>query len=211
MRRALRMLAVFLLGGIVISLLIALAGAMFGDVTKTPPQTFRVYDGHIAWNVDAWRTRWAARYQSLRVAGFAWSEEQAAGAPDTTRYGDEQTAWASAAEDNQPEWLELEYRQAIGPTALLIHESFNPGALTKVTLFDSEGREHIAWQGKDPATTRPAIAISKLPITTDFATKRAKIYLDSPAVPGWRSMPSVSSMQQAPFTGRNACAPAAFT
>lgn len=191
MRRLLRKIAIFLLAGAVLSLVIALAAVVFGDVAATQPQTFRVYDGRVAWNVEIWRTRWAQRYRSLRTAGLAWSEEQAAGAPDTVRQGDEQTAWASAAQDNQVEWLELEYRQPIRPMAIHIYESYNPGAVTKVTLFGQDGREHVAWEGKDPATTRPTVAVAKLPLAADVATQRAKIYIDSPAVSGWNEIDAV--------------------
>ena len=64
--------------------------------------------------------------------GRAWGPEQALGAPDTPGSGDIQTAWASATQDGQDEWLELDFDQ----DALLL-EQINSGefAESKIGRF----------------------------------------------------------------------------
>src|SRR5580704_10247815 len=64
-----------------------------------------------------------------------WGPEQATGPPDTVGPGDIVTAWASLTPDGQDEWLLLEYAEPVVPAAVLVHETYNPGALCRVTVF----------------------------------------------------------------------------
>ena len=41
------------------------------------------------------------------------------------------------------------YENAVMPKTLAIHETYNPGAVDKVTVFDADGEEVIAWEGED--------------------------------------------------------------
>ena len=71
-------------------------------------------------------------------AGQSWSPAQAAGPPNTPGAGDIETAWASATPDGQDEWLELTYKKAIVPHRVVIHETYNPGAVNRITVFAAE-------------------------------------------------------------------------
>ncbi len=120
-----------------------------------------------------------------------WGPEQATGPPNTQQAGDVTTAWASATEDGQREWLSLQYARPVVPKAVLIYETYNPGALTKVSVFKPDGTEIQIWSGKDP--TRPAKqkGISAISVKVDFKVKRVKIYLDSVATAGWNEIDAV--------------------
>src|SRR5688572_12697187 len=65
----------------------------------------------------------------------SWGPEQALGEPDTPGAGDITTAWASATPDEQKEWLICEYEKPVHAIFLRVHETYNPGALTKVTAI----------------------------------------------------------------------------
>lgn len=120
-----------------------------------------------------------------------WGPEQATGEPDTTMAGDIVTAWASASQDGQEEWLMLEYQDFITPTAVLVYETYNPGAFYRVTAFKPDGEEVELWKGMDPTATDAGMGVSEIPVKAAFKTKRVKIYLDSPAVPGWNEIDAV--------------------
>ena len=83
-----------------------------------------------------------------------WGPEQATGPPDTPAAGDFTSAWASLTPDGQDEWLLLEYAEPILPAAVLVHETYNPGALMRVTAFKLDGEEVEVWKGKDPTAQR---------------------------------------------------------
>jgi len=126
-----------------------------------------------------------------QVIGVSWSPEQAIGPPNTTTAGDKPTAWATATQDAPGEWLELTYAKRIKPKIIEIHESYNPGAVVKVTAFDAAGKEHAIWQGADPTPVTAKSGISKLPVALKFKTDRIRIYLASEKVPGWNEIDAV--------------------
>jgi hypothetical protein len=121
----------------------------------------------------------------------AWGPEQATGEPDTNMAGDIQTAWASQSQDDQDEWLMLEYAEPVTPTAVLVHETYNPGALVKVTAFKLDGTEVELWKGQDPTGTDAEMGISEIPVKVDFKTNRIRIHIASKDVPGWNEIDAV--------------------
>lgn len=133
------------------------------------------------------------RGEQMRVQkqNASWGVEQLIGEPDTASYGDVRSAWAPATQDGQQEWIVVDYAAAITPKSIEIYETHNPGALTKVSIFDALGREVIVWEGKDP-TQPPALGgLSKIPVSTIWSTRQVKIYLDSPTVAGWNEIDTI--------------------
>jgi hypothetical protein len=120
-----------------------------------------------------------------------WGPEQAIGEPDTPEAGDQVTAWASLSPDGMEEWLICEYPQAVTLAFVRVHETYNPGALIKVTAFNEKDEEVVAWEGEDPTPRDQAKGVSVIPVKLDFRVKRVKIYLDSVAVPGWNEIDAV--------------------
>jgi hypothetical protein len=121
-----------------------------------------------------------------------WGPEQATGPPDTPAAGDFTSAWASLTPDGQDEWMLLEYAEPILPAAVLVHETYNPGALVRVTAFKLDGEEVEVWKGKDPTTHDAGKGVSEIAVNVEFKTNRVKIYLDSKAVPGWNEIDAVA-------------------
>jgi hypothetical protein len=121
----------------------------------------------------------------------AWGPEQATGEPDTETAGDIQTAWASQSQDDHDEWLMLEYAEPVIPTAVLVHETYNPGALIRVTAFRLDGQEVELWKGQDPTALDAEMGVSEVPVKVDFKTSRIKIYIASKDVPGWNEIDAV--------------------
>jgi hypothetical protein len=120
-----------------------------------------------------------------------WGPEQATGEPDTHQAGDRPTAWASLTPDAKEEWIVLEYAAAIEPIAVKIYETYNPGAVSKVSVFTAEDKELEVWSGKDPTTAGSGKGVSEIRVTMPVATKRVKIYLASRSVPGWNEIDAV--------------------
>lgn len=126
----------------------------------------------------------------------AWGPEQATGAPDTSTAGDMITAWASLLPDDQDEWLLLTYKKAAVPAEILIYETYNPGAVYRVTVF--RGRKEVeVWSGTDPVPADNPVSgkitkgVAKIPVDVSFSTKQVKVYLHSTMVPGWNEIDAV--------------------
>lgn len=125
------------------------------------------------------------------VAKRSWGPEQATGEPDTLQAGDRSTAWASKTADGQDEWLRLRYRRAVTPTAVHVYESYNPGALYRITARNSSGREIEIWSGEDPIPVGSGIGQAAIPVATSFKTDCITIYLRSSTVKSWNEIDAV--------------------
>ena len=126
-----------------------------------------------------------------RISHSRWGVEEVLGPPDTPGAGDIATAWASATQDGQREWLILEYRKRVSPSAVEIHETYNPGAVDKVSIWNAAGNEIVVWQGTDPTPRGTPRGVSTIPIRAGFKTSKVKIYINSPQVPGWNEIDAV--------------------
>lgn len=151
----------------------------------------------IAFDRGIWAVKVSSRWgftlvESSRDAQSRdWGAEQVLGGPDTAGAGDIVTAWASASQDNEIEWLALSYHDAVRPARVEVHETHNPGALFRVSVFRDDGSELTVWEGQDPTPIGAGRGVSKIPVDIDFDVSRIKIYLDSPAVKGWNEIDAV--------------------
>lgn len=118
-----------------------------------------------------------------------WSANQATGAPNVDKYGDDGKAWTAKTPDAGIEWLDLKYPRAVHAEEIRVRESCGSGAVIKVELFDEQGTAHTAWAGNDP-TTDLNYLIVKVPKTA-YKTDRVKITLATNVVPGWNEIDAV--------------------
>ncbi|MCH9653394.1 MAG: Ig-like domain-containing protein [Planctomycetes bacterium] len=118
-----------------------------------------------------------------------WSADQATGAPNSLKAGDQKTAWASLQENKGSEWIKLEYQTPKEVQAVRIHENFNPGAISKVTAFDADGKEVLVWEGTEPVHKAPNIFEVKA--QSKIVSQSIKIYLDTKRIRGWNEIDAV--------------------
>jgi len=119
----------------------------------------------------------------------SWSPNQATGAPNVEKYGDDGRAWTSKTPDSGIEWLDLKYPRPVHATEVRVRESCGSGAVIKVEVFDEQGAAHPVWQGNDPTTDLNYLMV-KFPKTT-FKTDRVKVTLATNVVPGWNEIDAV--------------------
>jgi hypothetical protein len=117
-----------------------------------------------------------------------WGEEQALGPPDTAQATDAITAWASREPDSGAEWLSLDFDNPVEVAEVRIRESFNPGAITKVTGL-ANGREVVLWEGS--ATQGPAPRDFVIPVNQNIQSSSITVHLDTSLVPGWNEIDAV--------------------
>src|SRR6266850_1456226 len=191
------LLAFFLiLLGALSTLAISWALAFKTELEDDPSLTGQGVDGPRAWTVQGWSGFGSMRLHSTRNVPN-WSILQAVGPPDTPGAGDIVTSWASATTDSQKEWLILDYEKPVSPTQIDVHETYNPGALERVSIFNDAGQEITVWNGTDPTPSGSSRGVSSIPVSANFKTSRVKIYLDSPSVPGWNEIDTVGLQDNA--------------
>jgi len=179
-------------------LLPAAQGAPF-NVVDNGDGTFTVSDAVGSWQqvmtAEQWRD-FKRKVDSAMVAattklpgGPSWSPGRAAGPPDTANAGDYATAWASQAPDGGKEWLQLKYAKSVEINEINIHETYNPGALSKVSAIMPDGSEKVIWQGTedpDDGVVERAVKVPK-----GIRSDQIRIELDTSRVPGWNEIDAV--------------------
>jgi hypothetical protein len=118
---------------------------------------------------------------------------RATGAPDVPSYADEGRAWTSKEPDAGIEWLELSYLKAVHATMVRVRQSYGPGAIAKLELFDEAGKASTVWQGPDTTVYEPsrmAWLTVKFDKTT-YKTQKVRVTLATNLVQGWNQIDAV--------------------
>jgi hypothetical protein len=118
-----------------------------------------------------------------------WSANQATGAPNVDKYGDDGKAWTSKTPDAGIEWLDLKYPKAVHATEVRVRESCGSGAVIKIELFDEGGAAHTVWAGNDPTTELNYLMVKFQ--KTAFKADRVKVTLATNVVAGWNEVDAV--------------------
>lgn len=124
-------------------------------------------------------------------AAVSWSHRQACGPPDTPTAGDQVTAWAPSTPDGDVEWLEVDFARAVVPSQVRVVQTYNPGGVCKVEVYDPQGVLSTAWEGQDPTPPGSGMGTSDVPLKVTFPVRTVRIWIDSPNVPGWNEIDAV--------------------
>jgi hypothetical protein len=119
----------------------------------------------------------------------AHSAVQATGAPDVETYGNNNGAWSPKTPNAGIEWRELAFPKAVHATAVRVRESYSPGSIIKVEVFDEQGAAHPVWSGIDPTKDLDYLTV-QFPRTA-FKTARVKVTLATNTVPGYKQIDAV--------------------
>jgi hypothetical protein len=128
-----------------------------------------------------------------------YSPEQATGAPDTPHVGDHPTAWAPLEHSSGEEWLKLTYEQPIEAVAVVVYETWNPGAVVRLEVLDAAGKLLHELKVEDRATQskRPHVAVFPLPGGASAPVSRLKMIIDSRRVQSFNEIDAVGLLDAA--------------
>lgn len=118
----------------------------------------------------------------------SWGTEQVLGPPDTSNASDAPTAWASLEATAGPEWLALGFDYAVDLAQVRIRESYNPGAISKVTAVVN-GAEVVLWEGT--AAKGSGIRDFVVPVSGSVQANSVIVHLDTARVSSWPEIDAV--------------------
>jgi len=122
-----------------------------------------------------------------------YSAKQASGAPDVPHHTDHAKAWAPRLANAGEEWIELTYPQPVRASGIEVTQSFNPGAIVRLEVYDESGAARTVWTGPDTTPyTANQIGVLKVTFpTTALPVVRVKVILDTRRVAGWNEIDAV--------------------
>jgi hypothetical protein len=122
-----------------------------------------------------------------------WSAAQALGAPNTSGYGDIQTAWAPSSRNGTQEYLTLGFNTAVYANGAIIRQTWGNGFVKKIDVLDTSDVLHNVWSGIDSSLPGTPVDFSASWVTTSFLVKGLKIYVDTNHNPDtWEEIDSVT-------------------
>jgi hypothetical protein len=86
--------------------------------------------------------------------------------------------------------LKLEYEAPVKAVAVLVYESFNPGAVRDVVGYDSAGKEFPVMTGRKPDSANKS-GILSIALSDRLEIAALKLTLDTKAVAGWNEIDAV--------------------
>lgn len=125
-----------------------------------------------------------------------WGPERATGAPDTPEAEDAPTAWCPLEPDAGAEWLLVHFKKKVPIAEVRIRESWNPGAVTRVSAVSEDGASSVLWEGQDPTERAPDDLVVRVAGKTVKA-RSILIEMDTARRPGWNAIDAVE------LVGRN--------
>ncbi len=128
-----------------------------------------------------------------------WSSFVVLGAPDTyPEYGDIQTAWAPKTRDGGIEFLTLSIDTAQYVNQIDVYETFNPGAVTSISVRNAEnGSWSPVYTGDVEKNLAEKARIMKVDFPqTSYPVDAVKITMASDQVLGWNEIDAVKVIGQ---------------
>jgi len=117
-----------------------------------------------------------------------WGTEQVIGPPDTIRPGDAPTAWAPLKANAGQEWLAVGFERAVDVAEVRIRETYNPGAISKVTALVNNA-EVVLWEGTAAPSNTPRDFV--VPVPEGVQSDTLVVHVDTTRVGSWPEIDAV--------------------
>jgi hypothetical protein len=119
----------------------------------------------------------------------SWGAIQATGEPDTFECGDFITAWASEG-TTEVEWLDLYYQTPVVPTEINVFQSYNPGFVTEIYIYDKDDGEYLVYSASASAIDI-CPDVLYVPVETSVMTSRIRVVVDQTELYSWAEIDAV--------------------
>lgn len=127
-------------------------------------------------------------------AGLArpYGAQQVLGKPNKLpAHGESPCAWRTAVANNgKGEWIKVSFNRLMSVQTIVIAESWNPGAIAKIKLYDEAGKEYTVYQNPAPAPKKAHMLVHHIP-PTPYKVAALKLELQTTAVPGFNQIDAI--------------------
>jgi OmpA-OmpF porin, OOP family len=137
---------------------------------------------------------WKVVDKSSEYSDKQYSAEQALGIPNVLpSFRESACAWSPFKKENRnDEYLQVEFKSPMRIKQVAIAESFNPGAISRVYLYDSQGKEYQVFKNDSPKPLPETGRMFHIPIPlTSYLVKSVKIVLNTIGLPGWHHIDAI--------------------
>jgi len=129
--------------------------------------------------------QWASQLVefSSQVGLKVQSAKQVLGPPNSLPQGGNTAVSWAPGKDNNEQFIKVKFEHPVHARQVIIVESFNPGAVSKVLAYDEAGTEHLISTFVPKAAGTPTRLLS-VPVDNPFPIVALKIFLSGKSVAG---------------------------
>jgi len=148
-----------------------------------------VFDNAASQGVQ-WASSLEFQYNCFAKTG-PWSGAQVVGPPDAMPFGSLNESAARLISKSAYATVKLRYNQPQQVEEILVMESFEPGRVAKIVLYDAEGKEYTVYE-QTPGNPGVSYRALVIPIDkTDFKVAQLAIHVNSIGAEGWSQIDAV--------------------
>lgn len=140
--------------------------------------------------------QWAAKVvgKSTEYGDKQYSAQQVLGIPNVLPvFKESPCAWSPEKKQNRvDEYIHVEYRNPMRIKQVVVAESFNPGAISRIYVYDTQGKEYLVYKNDTPkpiAELGRMFAV-KVPYTS-YQVKSVKVVLNTVEMQGWSHIDAI--------------------
>lgn len=140
------------------------------------------------------QVQWASRVLefSSQKGKDAFSTKQLLGEPNVLpAHGYQATSWSPSQANNSMQFVKVGFEEPMQIRQVIIAENNHPGAISKVFLYDENGKEHLIGEFHPKAISRASRMFTLFFNLTDYKVSAVKIVLNGKAVKGYNCIDAI--------------------
>ena len=137
---------------------------------------------------------WKVVGKSSEYSDKQYSANQVLGIPNVLpAFKDSPCAWSPFKEQNrEDEFIHVEYKKPMKIKQVAVAESNNPGSISRVFVYDTEGGEHLVYKNDMPKVLpeKGRMFHVNFPLTT-YNVKSVRVVLNTLGLSGWKHIDAI--------------------
>lgn len=146
-------------------------------------------------SLQAQNVRWADKVigYSSQYEEKQYSAKQALGKPNVLpAFKDSPCAWSPLLEESrQDEWIHVGFSSPIATRQVAVAESYNPGSVSRVFVYDTRGREILAYKNDMTQPLRENGRMLRIKLDNAVEVRSVKVVLNTWGLPGWNHIDAI--------------------
>lgn len=141
----------------------------------------------------AQQNQWASEILdfSSELSDYEYAAQQALGKPNVLpNAGDNPNAWMPRRDDRQ-DFIKVGFAEPLRVQQIAIAESYNPGAVTEVYLYDTNGNEYLINTFNARPLSVPGRMLNIYIDETEYLAKAVRVVIDGSQVPGYNAIDAI--------------------
>ena len=137
---------------------------------------------------------WRVLEKSSEYSDKQYSANQVLGIPNVLpAFRESPCAWSPYKKESRiDEFIHVAYKTPMRIRQVAVAESFNPGAVSRIYLYDTQGHEHLVYQNDATQPLKEFGRMLRVKVEfTAYQVRSVKVVLNTVGLPGWNHIDAI--------------------